>query len=521
MRINLPVTQREQDYPDGLMLVSTTDTQGRITHCNEAFVRISGFSYEELLGQPHHMVRHPDMPPEAFQDMWRTIGHGRPWSGVVKNRCKNGDHYWVLANVTPVLEKGKPVGYMSVRLKPTRQQIQEAEQLYARLATERESGRRTIKLHAGGVRRLGWRNWPAMLHRLTLSQRLALMLTGLCLAELLPLAAGWGWAQGWVGAALHAGLALGIWAWFHGSIALRLREASRLAAHMAGCNLTATVDFDGRHPLGKLMRRLWLINLNTRAIVEDVRAEVRGMTQATREIAAGSHDLCGRTEQQAANLQETASTMDQIHGNVAQTAQAADQVIRQSHAAGEVAERGGQAVGALVQTMQNIEAGSRRMSEIVQVIEGIAFQTNILALNAAVEAARAGESGRGFAVVAGEVRQLAGRTAQAVREVSELIGASHQQVDDGARSARSAEQVIGEVIQSVLSVRDLVTEITGATREQSEGIAQVNQAIAVIDQATQQNAALVEQTAAASHALDQRADTLIRSVQIFRAGTLA
>ena len=176
MRINLPVTQREQDFPDGLMLVSTTDTQGRITHCNEGFVRISGFNYEELLGQPHHMVRHPDMPPEAFQDMWRTIGHGRPWSGVVKNRCKNGDHYWVLANVTPVLEKGKPVGYMSVRLKPTRQQIQEAEQLYARLAAERESGRHTIKLHAGGVRRLGWTNWPAMLHRLTLSQRLGLML---------------------------------------------------------------------------------------------------------------------------------------------------------------------------------------------------------------------------------------------------------------------------------------------------------------------------------------------------------
>ena len=132
MKINLPVTQTEVEMPEGAVLVSTTDTQGRITHCNRAFVQISGFSYDELLGQPHHLVRHPDMPSEAYADMWSTIGRGRPWSGIVKNRCKNGDFYWVQANVSPVMEGGKPAGYMSVRLKPTRDQVREAEQLYRR-----------------------------------------------------------------------------------------------------------------------------------------------------------------------------------------------------------------------------------------------------------------------------------------------------------------------------------------------------------------------------------------------------
>ena len=193
MRNNQPVTQREREFPDGLTLVSTTDPQGRITHCNAAFVQVSGYSYEELLGQPHNLVRHPDMPPEAFKDLWSTIGHGRPWSGVVKNRCKNGDHYWVLANVTPVMENGKPVGYMSVRLKPTREQIQDAEALYARVRAERDSTRKTIRLHAGGVRRVGWIDWPYMVFRLTLSQRFAIALAMLFAIVTLP-----GWA-GWVG----------------------------------------------------------------------------------------------------------------------------------------------------------------------------------------------------------------------------------------------------------------------------------------------------------------------------------
>ena len=141
MRVNLPVTQREFETPDSVLIVSTTDPQGRITHCNRSFVEVSGYTYEELIGQPHNLIRHPDMPAEGFKDLWQTIGRGRPWSGVVKNRRKNGDHYWVLANVTPIMENGKPAGYMSVRQRATREQIAEAEALYARIAAERESGR--------------------------------------------------------------------------------------------------------------------------------------------------------------------------------------------------------------------------------------------------------------------------------------------------------------------------------------------------------------------------------------------
>ena len=152
MRVNLPVTNNEYDFPADELLMSTTDTKGVLTHCNAAFARVSGFTMEELMGQPHNMIRHPDMPPEAYKDMWSTIGRGRSWTGFVKNRRKNGDFYWTQAHVTPIMRQGKPVGYMSVRTKPTREQVQAAEALYARVKQERGSGRQTIRIHAGGVR---------------------------------------------------------------------------------------------------------------------------------------------------------------------------------------------------------------------------------------------------------------------------------------------------------------------------------------------------------------------------------
>ena len=517
MKINEPVTGREHDYPDGTTLVSTTDTQGRITHCNAAFVAVSGYDYDELLGQPHHLVRHPDMPPEAFKDMWATIGRGRPWSGIVKNRRKNGDHYWVQANVTPVIRDGKPVAYMSVRLKPSREQVRAAEALYAQVAAERASGRPTLRIHAGGVRRIGWRDWPYRVFRLSLTQRMSIALAALVALVLLPGALGWGGAHAaWLQAGLLAGGAALLALWFQRSIGRRLGECARLAAEIAGCNLTGRIDYDPRHPLGQLLRNVWLVNLNMQAIVDDVRSEVRGMTSAAAEIARGSVDLSTRNEQQSANVQETATAMEQITSMVQQTAHTAQQVQQTSDSASEVARRGSDAVRELVATMQAIESSSTRVAEVNRVVEAIAFQTNILSLNAAVEAARAGEQGRGFAVVANEVRALANRCSEAAREIQGLIADSAGHVSQGAQRVQTADAVIADVVASVDRVSQLVRGITNANGEQSTGIGEVNQAIAGIDQSTQVNAALAEQAAAACQSLDQRAGTLVRAVQIFR-----
>ncbi len=517
MRNNQPVTQKEYILRDGAMIVSKTDLKGRITYVNDDFIEASGFTAAELMGQPHNLVRHPDMPPEAFRDMWATVGHGRPWSGVVKNRCKNGDHYWVLANVTPVLENGKPVGYMSVRLKPTREQVREAEALYVRIREERDSARKTVRLHAGGVRQIGVRDWPFMVFRLTLSQRFAIALAMLYAIVALPGWLGWvGRPLGWMEALLLAG-GLGWFAtWFHFSVARRLDECTDLAGQIAGCNLTGRMDHDPRHPLGKLVRNVWLANLNMQAIVDDVRTEVRGMTAAAGEIAQGSRDLSSRTEQQSANVEETASAMEQVSVSVRETAESARQVQQTSDAATGLASRGDAAVQDLVSTMQSIEQSSRRVGEVIQVIEGIAFQTNILALNAAVESARAGEHGKGFAVVAAEVRALAHRAASAAKEIRALIGESIEEVGGGGQRVRAAEQVIREVVASVHHVGELVRSISHAAGEQSHGVGSINEAITGIDVATQQNAALAEQASAACDTLEARAGTLVRAVQIFK-----
>ena len=521
MRINMPVTGREVDFPDGDTLVSTTDERGVITHCNEAFVRISGFDYDELIGQPHNLVRHPDMPPEAYRDMWSTIGHGRPWSGVVKNRCRNGDHYWVLANVTPVMAGGKPRAYMSVRLKPTREQIRDAEALYAQIRSERDTGRPTIRLHAGGVRRVGWRDVPARVHRLTLSHRLAIGLIGAIGLAFAPAAlpANLTAAIGGAGVAhLIAALigAAAVLAWFRAEVVTPLANANRLAGEVAGCNLEGEITVDRTSPLGTLMRRLWLANLNMRAIVTDVRAEVRGMTDATSAIARSSADLAARAQGQAGTVRDTVASIEQMAASIQQTSEVVQRVADLSQDANARADQGGAQVQGTISAMDGIAKSSNKVSEIIQVIEGIAFQTNLLALNAAVEAARAGEQGRGFAVVAAEVRELSRRSTEAAREIRALIAASMRAVSDGVKSVDQAGSTMGAVVESVESVAGLTGRISVAATDQAAGIGRISAAIAHVDEITRENARLVDESAAASDALQKRAQTLVRAVQIFR-----
>ncbi|MDC6167187.1 MULTISPECIES: methyl-accepting chemotaxis protein [unclassified Roseateles] len=254
------------------------------------------------------------------------------------------------------------------------------------------------------------------------------------------------------------------------------------------------------------------------AIVANVRSGTDSMTVASREIAVGNHDLSLRTEKQASSLEQTSSNMQDLTGTVRQSAEAAAQANQLAGSAAAVAQKGGAVVGQVVATMDEINASSKKIADIIGVIDGIAFQTNILALNAAVEAARAGEQGRGFAVVAGEVRSLAQRSAEAAREIKGLIGTSVDKVETGARLVQDAGSTMSEIVASVQRVSDIIGEITAASSEQSAGIGQVNQSIAQLDQMTQQNAALVEQAAAAASSLEQQAQALQTAVSTFKLG---
>ncbi len=518
MRNNLPVTQQEFIIPDGLTLVSTTDLTSRITYCNPAFIAVSGYSREELIGQPHNLVRHPDMPSEAFRDMWATLQGGSPWSALVKNRRKNGDHYWVLANATPIMTNGQVSGYMSVRAKPTREQVEQAETLYARMRAEAESGQPSIALRHGQVVRTGLSGHLQRWLRPTLGKKLGAIALALAfVVQALEsatdgLAAGWNMAA-WV---VTAVLAIAASAAMRRLMVAPLERAVGFANQMAAGDLTARMGSLGGGEFGELARALNQLNVNLQAVVADVRREVEGVQVASGEIASGNQDLSARTESQASSLEETAASMEELTSTVEHSSQSARETSGLAERAAAVALEGNAAMGEVIRTMDGISRSSSRIGDIIQVIEGISFQTNILALNAAVEAARAGEQGRGFAVVAAEVRSLAQRTSSAAKEIKILIDESAGQVAQGGARVHHAGQTMVQVVEAVQQVNGLIGEITRASLEQSSGLAQINQAVGQLDSVTQQNSAMVEELAAAASSLQAQARVMQDSVRIFR-----
>ncbi|MGQ7908393.1 methyl-accepting chemotaxis protein [Burkholderia sp. BC1] len=513
MRNNQPATQREYKISGNLTLVSVTDPKGRITYCNRAFVEVSGFAREELLGQPHNIVRHPDMPEEAFRDMWATLQTGLPWSGMVKNRRKNGDYYWVQANATPMMDGDRIIGFLSVRIIPSREAVVAAERLYAVMRDEARAGKTKHILRRGEVLRSDWLGrarrslTPGTAGKLLIAQLLAAAMIVVPVVLRMP--------QPVIFVA--ALLAVSLTFWRTRSLALKplsflVADANRLAAG----DLSHSVTTGTSGAAGRVQQALMQMSVNLRTVVQDVRNEVNQLRLAISEIAAGNSDLSARTESQAASLEETAASMEQINGTVKHSADAAERGARLAHETSQVTLQGNEAVQAVAETMEGIADSAKHINEIAHLIEGIAFQTNILALNAAVEAARAGSAGRGFAVVASEVRALAQRTSTATKEIKQLLMDSAQRVTLGRDRTIDARERMKDVLGAVAKVSTVLDEISVASVEQRTGVEQISWAVEHMDSVTQQNAAMVEELAAAVGSLKDQSEEVNNSMRLFR-----
>ncbi len=507
----------EFEIDDNDLLVLLGDRASNILYVNPAYTQASGYTLQELRGTVAAKMMDPRTPMQVFADMTLSIrGSKQPWSGIIRNRAKNGKYYWLRLNISPVYLKGKFAGSLMVHTKPTRAELDAIRPLYAAMADPKN---KTLALRHGrpfranrmgklvqGLRELGLRGriWSTSAAVGLASAGGALVLGGTASA------ASWGVAAGLLGVSALAGLFL------VKTIVGPLAEAMRCANLIAGGDLTATLNSDRTDEIGGIVRALSQMNVNMRATVVDVREGLQLMRMATGEIASGTQDLSARTETQASNLQETAASMEQMTATVQTNSETARQAGQVAGTAVAAAEAGGQVVRQVISTMDEIARSSKQIAEIIGVIDGIAFQTNILALNAAVEAARAGEQGRGFAVVAGEVRTLAQRSAQSAKEIRSLITGSVEKVDNGARLVGAAGKTIEEIVSEVRRVNELVGHITSATREQASGIGQVNQSVSHLDTMTQQNAALAEQSTASAESLRQQAERVTEAVSVFK-----
>ncbi len=518
MRQNTPVTNVEYILMDTQTVVSKTDLKGNITYINQDFIDISGFTAEELIGAPQNIVRHPDMPVEAFADFWQTIKSGKAWTGLVKNRCKNGDHYWVEANAAPMLENGQMVGYTSIRVKPSREQVAAAEKIYRDI----KNGNSDFEIKEGAViKRSAFRRFD-LLNILSIRAKIIAsfgFLMVLFIANfLMQFSSDSKGGVGWSSIIATLGIITSVlFAFLIFRAAVHpLAGIQRDIERMSAGDLSGSIKATGNDELTKLVQSLRVLQINVKLLVGQIKEAAEAVSNDSAAIASGNLDLSSRTETQASSLEETASSMEELTSTVKQNADNAREANKLVSSASDTAILGGDAVGQVVETMGSIRESSRKIVDIIGVIDGIAFQTNILALNAAVEAARAGEQGRGFAVVATEVRNLAQRSAAAAKEIKELIGDSVTKVETGAKLVDQAGHTMSDIVNQVKKVAGYMADITLASQEQSDGIEQVNLAITEMEESTTQNAALVEQAAAAAENMQQQSIKLTDLVNSFK-----
>ncbi|MDR3672858.1 MAG: methyl-accepting chemotaxis protein [Holophaga sp.] len=448
MRKNLPVTGREVRLQPDDVLISRTDTRGVITFANDVFQRISGFAEAELVGQSHNVVRHPDMPPAAFKDLWDTIQSGRPWTGVVKNRCKNGDHYWVFADVSVVRVAGQVTGYLSIRSIPTPAQIRQAEAVYARL-------------NAGRKARSGLLTWVKDLNRLSLLRLIGLVQVVAGLGLVLPWALGrlpWPYAL--------AGLALLVLG--PATVSLARQVGVRFWKVLSGLeilDLSHRLEEHGSPDWTRAARAFNVFASRFQRVVRDVGkagdhlvAQSRQLGQSSTRVEDGLRAMRVTVDRARDTSQAVADAMANLAASNDQVGSHARRVLDQANAAMEASEAGAAKVGSAQAAMEAIQVSSAEMVKAVRLIQEIARQTNLLSLNAAIEAAKAGAQGKGFAVVAEEVRKLAERSGTAAKEIGTLI-------EHTTTAVQSGHATVGETVEAITRTRTLMDAVAQGARE--------------------------------------------------------
>jgi aerotaxis receptor len=527
MRNNQPVTGREYPFPQGKTVISYTNLKGQITRANDAFIDLSGFTRAELINQPHNLVRHPDMPSEAFRDMWDTLKKGRPWSGLVKNRRKDGDHYWVRAYASPLADG---TGYVSVRVAASPQEITETEQLYARMRSYNN-----IQLDEG---RLVSNNILIRMLRpianLSIAARLwTLAANGVSGFFVIIVAEQYGLKN-------ESLLALGVL----GSIALLaqagmiinklkrgLNESRAAAQSIAAGDLTRPLPTSGKDELGELNAALSVMRNNLHELIASLSEGIHALNLTSDTVSVSANNSSRVSEMQSEAAAGMAAAMEELSVSIDQVSEHANDAHRVSQTSSEKAIEGGSVIHSAATEMENIassvnhvavkihglEEYSKQISGIANSIRDIADQTNLLALNAAIEAARAGEQGRGFAVVADEVRKLAERTANSTKEISGMIGkiqagtaeavtemeVSVTRVKEGVKLARQAGDSVGSIREAAEHAASDVDDITHAIHEQSLAARDIAQRIEKIARGTEENTLTSTQTAASAKQMSE------------------
>lgn len=537
MKKNLPVTQTERPFPDGKYLVSRTDLKGIITSANSVFVDISGFSKEELLGTNHNVVRHPDMPPQAFADLWSTVKSGRPWRGIVKNRCKNGDYYWVDALVVPVIQSNQITGYMSVRVKPSRTQIEEAEALYK-------------KLNGSGATIPGPSRWQAIsLRKKFLSATGFMVLVSVILLGTTLFGVELGLTQTAINniqrmlSASSIAVGIALIAMQSKVFDITWRIVDRLN-HITQGDLTDVIPLHRVDELGKLNDALVIMQTHLKIMIAEIAAaseivsgNCQGLSQRANETHAVSQVQSDAVTKIAAAIEQINASIAEVSSGATDAANAVSNSQRLVDDAGAQMELSRKASANVVTT---VSQASNTMAElfksifaigtVTRTIEEIADQTNLLALNAAIEAARAGEAGRGFAVVADEVRKLAERASQQTREITSTVSeiqrvtqSAVSEMENAGGYVSATDQAMIEAQQGLLEVSThgntvsiLSRDIALATSEQaiaaSDVVRQAESIVAGVDQTV----AAIAQMRQEANEMQQASDDLKSLIKHFR-----